>query len=457
MQKTKSLIESLVKNNLGLKQINFMVIFNCLFFIALLCRFILQVTNGFSKESWNITEWLINYQGGFVRRGITGQIILGLYNSVGLQPYFVILIISILTYIILVVFFIRNFLKIGFRLSVLLYPFFLGAPIINNFVVRKDVSIMLFFIFIIFLATENPQYFRDSRISLLRLFLINIIFSVGVLTHEELGFIGFPILFLILFSQHKEKLSRFKSVFMSLFKLFPSITTFFACLYFKGSVIISELIWDSWNLVPFPFQNKSETTIPGAVDAVSWSLQKGLSLTIKTFKNFDDGIYAPLIWLIIISSIYYLLSNVDYFRPFNNKPKIESQLQKIYKTNISNILFFQLLGIIPLAVLGWDYGRWVFLWVTSSFSIILLIPAEIIAALLPEFITNVKYKVEIFTSFIFMNNNSKDSINYLLLFLGVPSYGWAMERYLGATPIIIVLTFLSSIFHKFSQLFATFI
>ena len=56
-------------------------IFYLSFIIILLFAFFISVVNGYSKGSWNITEFLINYQGGFVRRGLLGEIILYIYST----------------------------------------------------------------------------------------------------------------------------------------------------------------------------------------------------------------------------------------------------------------------------------------------------------------------------------------------------------------------------------------
>jgi len=77
-----------------IKKIRFISVFHSLFMIILLDKFIRQIVGGVSKESWNITEWLINYQGGFVRRGLMGEVIFVFYNYFGLSPYIAILFVT---------------------------------------------------------------------------------------------------------------------------------------------------------------------------------------------------------------------------------------------------------------------------------------------------------------------------------------------------------------------------
>ena len=42
----------------------------------------------YQYDSWTIGEWLINYQGGFVRRGLSGETIYFLSNSLKISPIF---------------------------------------------------------------------------------------------------------------------------------------------------------------------------------------------------------------------------------------------------------------------------------------------------------------------------------------------------------------------------------
>lgn len=203
-------------------------VFNGIFMLLLLYSVIRRIVLGYTKEDWNIAEWLINYQGGFVRRGLTGQALFDLYNHFEISPYTVILLISGLAFVGLVVFFVINFRKRGLHLSILLYPFFLGGLIIDNIWVRKDVVIVLIFILLIYLATWNSASSKKTGAGILKLFALNMVFSLGLLIHEELGFLAFPILFLIFFNSQRERFSAIKSALLSILKLVPSLIVFFS-------------------------------------------------------------------------------------------------------------------------------------------------------------------------------------------------------------------------------------
>ena len=94
----------------------------------------------------SITEWLINYQGGFTRRGLSGETIYFLSNSLKISPIFLIWFICIFSYFLLIKL-IFNEAKNKVSKVFLLSPGVLLAPIIGDFLIRKD--ILLIFIFLI--------------------------------------------------------------------------------------------------------------------------------------------------------------------------------------------------------------------------------------------------------------------------------------------------------------------
>lgn len=401
-----------------------------LFVLILFTEFVGSIINGFAKESWNITEFLINYQGGFVRRGLLGEIILFSHHTIGINPYILILTISILAYLALLCFFIVLFVKKGYTLFILPFVFFLGNPIINDFWVRKDVLLILFFISIIYCATK-----KSSRY----LILVNFLLVTGLLIHESIGFFCFPILLLILITLKNSDNYGAKAIVLSLAQLTPSLLAFVSVLYYKGSQLVASKIWTSWKSVTFPIQAKDDHKIPAAIDGISWSLKKGLLFTYNTLLDFTDGIYAPLGWSVILLVVYYILTNTDKlnFRTFNYAPS-----KNFNRINISNVMLFQLLAVFPLFVLGWDYGRWVFFWVTSSFAITLLIPETKLSTIFPKTIFITSTKINHILDLLF----SKSGVFLCCALIGFPLCTWGIIMSTDTSLIVIILKFISGIF-----------
>lgn len=410
--------------------------FYLLFTVALVKMLYSQLANGFEKESWQITEWLINYEGGFVRRGLSGETILKLYTHLGISPYYLIVYFCLICYLVLIVFFVYKFIKKEYPLFILPLVFFLGEPVLNNYWVRKDVFLMLILISILYCLRKR---------SFLYLVLVNLLFITSILMHEAIGFIGLPVALLIL--MNKEKSIRTDHSFIQLFigavsKLVPSIAALLICLYYKGTPPIASMIWNSWVPIQFPIQSDDIYSIPASIDGIRWTLEEGLSYSRAVFTNFAAGIYAPIVWILSFLLIYYFLTNIN---KLNVRVSKSSQYQKFNKLNISNALIFQFLMIIPLFILGWDYGRWAFFWVTSSFAIFIIVPEEQLSVLFPKFISTMSLKLTAFLDSIFIK--PQYIIYTIPLFLGLSACSRDFTTGYLSTPIIITMQFVTNWIH----------
>jgi hypothetical protein len=403
-----------------------------LFFLSiLLIKFFSFIYNGYAKESWPITEFLINYEGGFVRRGLLGQVILYIYQLTGINPYTTILFLCISAYVILIGFFVKSFIHKGYTLFFLPFVFFLGNPIIHDFWVRKDIIIVLFFIVSVHFAVKD---------GLLNVIYLNLLLSTSLLIHESSGFLVFPILFLILqakyFSSYNN--SKILGFLVSILRMLPAILVFFCVLYFKGSPEIANKIWASWKAIDFPIQTDNYEPAPAAIDAISWSLSNGLSSVTNTLKNFNDGIYAPIAWILIIAIIYFILTNTSElkFSILNYKPTINFN-----RIHISAILILQLACVLPLFILGWDYGRWIFYWTATSFAIIILIPEKLLNTLFPKFILVISTTINNILDRLL----NKSTVLMFCLLIGFSGYSWYLISAVNSSALYITIRFISEI------------
>ena len=102
-------------------------------------------------NGWPYNEWLVNYQGGLVRRGFTGEILFQL-NKFGINPKYVIFAIGIISFyhIVLNILFLIKDKHILFRAFVLFNPFGLLYFVqnIDFFFARRDLFYLNFFIYL---------------------------------------------------------------------------------------------------------------------------------------------------------------------------------------------------------------------------------------------------------------------------------------------------------------------
>lgn len=170
-----------------------------IFFFYLLFLFLFGLIFLFNKHTvgnnWTISEWLINYQGGFTRRGLLGEFAIILASSFDLKIRFIIFFLQTIFYFLFLIL-IYNFLK-DIKLNLLsrlaIYtPIFLLFPLAETeSLVRKETIIFILFIFFLNLASNkfDKKYCN---------FYIFFIFPISFLIWEPIIFL-FPIIFFILY------------------------------------------------------------------------------------------------------------------------------------------------------------------------------------------------------------------------------------------------------------------
>ena len=98
--------------------------------------------NRFYDNSWTVGEWLISYAGGFVRRGLPGELIHYISNKYLLSPILLVWLFSVFALLSLASL-VLNFCKNLFDKSFLLSQLIILAPLSEDYFVRKDAFLVL--------------------------------------------------------------------------------------------------------------------------------------------------------------------------------------------------------------------------------------------------------------------------------------------------------------------------
>ena len=151
-------------------------------------------------ETYNaMTEWLINYQGGFVRRGLFGEALFKLSQHLNLDLKFSILITQIIlygTFYYFIYLLIKDLKLNKFLLFIIFSPVFLFYPIAElEALGRKEILVSILFLTISIFFKQNLN---------LKIFIFFFGSLIVLLTHEIIVFyfLNFLIFLLIL---NKEK------------------------------------------------------------------------------------------------------------------------------------------------------------------------------------------------------------------------------------------------------------
>lgn len=349
----------------------------CAFIVCYSCVLIISqidiLTNNYrcfleSIYEFSISEWLINYEGGFVRRGLIGQLLYTFYDVTRVN---IVQFLTVFMFALLVIFtflFIRKWRQ--YNLSMFLLPTFvlLGAywnSAVSFLWFRRDILIYLFVWLVFYFykkALEKKWYYL--------LFQITII--VTILSHEASIFYAIPILSLHYFLSNLRIYSIKRSALKTVLLLLPSIGAFFICCYYKGDILIANSIWLSWQPL-FHSLGVATSSLGEGVRALTWDTSD--TFIFHLMSNFwhpqrHTGIPSFLFLPFVFFAIFYLLVNVNRLKCCaTSGSKTFSVLKYMH------ILLLQYIFMLPMfTVLSCDYGRLHSYCIFSSFLFYFTIP-----------------------------------------------------------------------------------
>ena len=374
--------------------------------------------NRFYDNSWTVGEWLISYEGGFIRRGLPGQIIFYLSSTLDINPILFTWLISGFSILFLFI-----LIKISswetFQKPFLLSSLILLGPISEDYLVRKDVFLVLIYGSCLF--TLRKLYFK--KISIFpSIFIINLLSIIALLSHEGYGIWALPSLFLLIFFYIKKYIGNtLKSLFCSFVLKIPSFFTFICCIIFKGNQYNAVSIHNSWKELKYimPSTGLIDSVNPdGAIAWIGENLNSTFQLSISSLSKFNLLIFwHPLMWFLTMFFAIRLFSGLKE-DPFQNFKKL--------------FILIQLIPFIPLFIIAHDYGRWIFIWLSSSCLLF-----SLIITIFKKDSINYEAKIKRLKTFkkLFPVIKNQKNYNAIILLIGLPHCCWSLGRYLISNPI----------------------
>jgi hypothetical protein len=282
----------------------------------------------FGGNNWGIGEWLINYNGGFVRRGLIGQILLS-SKLTGSSLLILIICVQFILYCVVLIYLTRILKENRFLLP---FVALICSPMGINFVGwDKFVLIRKEFIGLVSLVIL-AQYIRgkSSQKSLLWIFYA---FFILAIFSSEVNFSLVPgVIFLFwLNSGTRSRRYFYRELFTIIFLVSLSILI---SIRFNGDKQIANSICRkviSVGLDP-------EKNCRGAVDVLGMSFSSMIDHLISSYPNYF--IYLIYLFLACLPMVFL----------------------KSDKLNLCWLIFL-FIGTVPLYLIAWDYGRWISLFV----------------------------------------------------------------------------------------------
>jgi hypothetical protein len=335
---TINLFKKITKN---IKFRNIIFFLNFLFLTIIFFRSIYIWYKYFGHDDYGITEWLINYQGGFVRRGLVGEILFFIWNKFSIKANYLAIFLSSICYVFLLVYLIKK-VKNKFPKELIISCVLMGMPIFSQFFVRKDILGIIFLIICLKILDLKLNKF-------LHFVFVNLVAILSLLSHEAFFFYAIvPLIFFYYNCKTNNKIN-FSNFIFSIFFFLPSIIIFVLIVLKSGDPQVGLIINNSWkDLWILIDPNNCCLDYPAAtILSLEYSVTRQINITLEYWQNrYLNGI----VWFLIIFICYFFLISFKYVRDIN----------------FSNILIFNFLCILPLYVVGHDWGRWTFYWTTSS-------------------------------------------------------------------------------------------
>ena len=371
------------------------------------------------------TTWLINYAGGFVRRGLQGQVLLWLQNVYGMEPQHVIVVASITLYFCLLAFFIRQFVKRDCCWWIVPLTLFLGGLEID----RTDGLALSFVVGAVY-------SYGNVKNKILRGFLANTMGVCAILVHEITFLLVAPMMFLLVL-RNKRKFAR------AIAAILPMGIVFLLVFYCSGTAENVAAIKNSWRDVLGTYWSNSDFA---GVSSIGWTIKSVFGEWVKCFWESRSLGCPDIVWFVVMICVAYILAcNAPSFL----RLRAVDDAQPIA---LGSILMFQLLMIAPIFFVFFDSSRLVSYWLISSFLWFFMVPISHFQESLPSCFFKLSKSVHMGIGSISMFFSAKTAQHVLiamLLCFGVPPVGMNIVHAAGRSVAGTYITF------AFSQVFAS--
>lgn len=298
-------------------------------------------------NSFKIGDWLINYQGGMVRRGLLGEGIYRLSTLTPINPGLYVLLLQVFFYMVLFVF---SYSLLARQPSLLPYVLIIFSPFLFTFQLndlqggyRKEIVY-----FAVLAAVTYSAKVYEVRIFERIFYAVLLCYPAVILVHEMLAIFLPYLLAVYVFTV---KLTRFK-MFVLVLLILPSLASTLASLYYAGEADQAAAIFAS-------LAREGYTVKDGAISWIGKSTAYGMS-RVFYFIQHENYLpaYLPLLLLSLIAFI-----------------PIRKNLGVIFAQRLVVALVMMSLGIsIALFVVALDWGRFIYIHLVSLFLLSLLAP-----------------------------------------------------------------------------------
>ena len=296
----------------------------------------------------SLSDWLINYEGGFVRRGLIGEIITNFSTVLSFKLRDSILIFQLfffVSYYFLIILFCKNLFHNRLIILAIFSPIFVLYPVAEIEVLgRKELIIFLIFLSYLLFDIQNLK---------IQIIYKLILFPISIITWEPV-FLFFPFIFLIdLFVFKVQKFDK---------KLLYILISYFLSIFFVILIYLNPFPQESYITMSDFLKKQFGETCYMSCGFVGNQSANSFSELFQNFLNKFKYTYA-LRYCIIIVVGFFPLCLLFVYSTINSENKI------LIISKLKNLFFPFLLAFLPSTVLYlvmYDWARVVHISYTFS-------------------------------------------------------------------------------------------
>jgi hypothetical protein len=309
--------------------------------VALVYSYTMQEPASLKWNGWSFYEWLINFEGGFVRRGLSGHIIRQMAPASEVEIVNLVVFVQFVLFVLVSIAFASVFI-VGLRSTAffVLCPLgFLGMALGNHYFYRKEIVFYIgIFLAVLLMALLQR---RDSKLVRGAIFaVIGSWTAIGPFIHEAFIFYCVPIFALML---AKLVGDRFRSVVIGSYIVLSALLFGFLAA-FAGNESVANQIW-------FSLSDNARSLSPsaspiGGISAIGWSTRYAVTLTVVA--------------LLSGMATYYLMSLAIVYLVVGLVVSEQRELSMAIVVTSPQFIFgfaLILISFLPLFVVAWDWGR----------------------------------------------------------------------------------------------------
>lgn len=304
------------------------------------------VANYYEHHHWKMGDWLANYGGGFVRRGLIGEIFLVLSRATSINPGVFVVFAQMLFY---ALFFFFSYLLLK-RVRLIKYLLLIMSPFIFTFQLndfsggyRKEV---IYFAMFSFLGYAKVTY---SKAVFEKVFFASLlVYTIAVLGHEGLA-VFLPYFWALYIFNNTLSLKKY--CLLIVFSL-PVCVAFLLCTFFyPGTIAQQHAIFNALSNLNY--------SIDGG--AISWCGCIDVMNRSALLYNLD--FFAERIRCVVTALALSLIAFVPVY----------ANLYRLFKNKVVLLLVLSVIGVtVAGAIYSYDWGRLIYFQLVSFFILALV-------------------------------------------------------------------------------------